>query len=87
MTALNERKLAEMDGRLVAVDDLVPAWTRVATAVKLAVLAIPGRARARLPHLTPHDGEALDDLCRAALLDALGAVKPSGPGEGAPAHD
>ncbi len=70
---LNELKKAEIEGRVIPLERIGPAWARVANATRSSVLAIPGKARSHLPHLTVHDGETIDLLCRDALENA-GAV-------------
>src|SRR5215472_11669964 len=42
---------------------LEPSWARVVRAVRGAVLAIPGRARFALPHLSVHDSQVLEEVC------------------------
>jgi terminase small subunit / prophage DNA-packing protein len=70
-------KNAAIEGELVPLCQLQPAWNRVTRAVRSAVLAIPGRARFALPHLTVHDASVLEDICRDQLeVAALGDKAP-----------
>jgi phage terminase Nu1 subunit (DNA packaging protein) len=71
---LNERKMAESEGRLIPYEQVAPAWGRVATSVRQHVLAIPAKSRFALPHLSAGDAQVLDNICR----DVLPTVKLQG---------
>jgi phage terminase Nu1 subunit (DNA packaging protein) len=59
----------------IQVGDLVPAkqveqqWAAAIVGVRTALLGLPSRARARLPHLTTAEMGVLDRLIREALAD------------------
>jgi len=76
MRELNEIKKAELEGRLVPVDEIEPAWARIMTAIRAQVLGVPGRLRFRLPHLTAHDGQVAEEVCRDALEAAADEAEP-----------
>lgn len=45
------------------------AWSRFAVVLRTSAMSVPSRARARIPHLTAHDGQVLDVLMREFLVD------------------
>lgn len=61
--------LAKLKGEILTLEEITVSWTAFAGLVKQAVLAIPGKARQTIPHLTAHDAEVLRDVCRGLLLD------------------
>jgi len=73
---LVEAKRRVLTSDLVPRDEIAPAWARVVRAVRSAMLAVPGRARFALPHLTVHDGEVLAEIVRDQLEAAALADKP-----------
>jgi phage terminase Nu1 subunit (DNA packaging protein) len=74
---LAEIKAAELEGKLVPVEQISPGWERVARTVRQGVLGIPGRARFALPHLTAVDSEVLMDLVREVLTDISETEAPA----------
>jgi phage terminase Nu1 subunit (DNA packaging protein) len=73
-TALKKEILA---GTVIRRENIAPAWARVVRSVRSGVLAIPGKARFALPHLTAHDAEELGRICRDQLeASALGDEPP-----------
>lgn len=60
-------KLARESGELLPLEEVEPAWMRVAETVKTRVLAIPPKAKEVLPHLTGEDIKALATLAIEAL--------------------
>lgn len=62
-------KLAALKGDMLTKDEISESWSRFASQVKGAVLAIPSKARSTIPHLTAHDGETLKRICRDILTD------------------
>lgn len=62
-----EMRLAKEEGRLVPVEQIEPAWLRVAETVKNRVLTLPPKAKEALPHLSTDDVKVLHRLCREAL--------------------
>ena len=69
-------KNAILEGTVVPVDKLEPAWAIIVRAVRSAMLAAPGKIRMRLPHLSAHDGEVIDEVIRAGLTDAALSDEP-----------
>jgi phage terminase Nu1 subunit (DNA packaging protein) len=65
-----ELKTAVLEGTLVPLEELQPAWSRVARSIMTAVMAAPGRIKFQLPHLTAFDEQVIEDLLREALNDA-----------------
>lgn len=70
---LTDLKRRHLEGALIPIEEIEPAWARVVRAARQSVLAIPNNARFRLPHLTIHDGGVLMELCREALEEASGS--------------
>jgi len=68
-------KNAALRSDLVSREEITEGWLRIVKAVRGAVLAIPTKARQKLPHLTAHDGEALAKICRDALTDVAESEK------------
>lgn len=68
-------KLARIKGEVLSLDELTRGWSTFAKAVKSMVLAIPGKARSSIPHLTPHDAEVLKTMCNDILADLAEEVK------------
>jgi phage terminase Nu1 subunit (DNA packaging protein) len=62
-----EMRLAKEEGRLIPVEQIEPAWLRIAETVKNRVLTLPPAAREAIPHLAVEDVKVLDRLCREAL--------------------
>jgi len=65
-------KLAQLDfeersGKLVPAEEVVAKWVELITISKTKLLAVPGKAKARLPKLTAADVRVLDQLIREAL--------------------
>jgi phage terminase Nu1 subunit (DNA packaging protein) len=63
-----------LEGSAIPYEAIAPAWARVVRAVRSAMLAVPGKARFRLQHLTPRDAEIIGEIIRdqleaAALTD------------------
>lgn len=65
-----ELKNAILEGQAVRIEDIQPAWARVARTLRAAVLAIPSKTRYSLPHMTPEDQSVLEQICRDQLEDA-----------------
>ena len=67
-----------LEGSTIPYEAIAPAWARVGRAIRSAMLAVPGKARFRLQHLTPRDaeviGEIRDQLKAAALTDQPPAI-------------
>lgn len=79
-----ELKNAILAGQAIEVDKIAPAWARVIRAVRAGVLALPGKIRFAVPHLTAHDQEEIKRLCldaldAAAVTDAPPAVEGADP--------
>jgi phage terminase Nu1 subunit (DNA packaging protein) len=72
---IKELKLAQLRGDVLTVAEVSESWSGFATAVRAAVLGLPGKARSTIPHLTAHDAEVLKRLCRNALSDLAEEVK------------
>lgn len=62
-----EIRVDREEGRLVPVEQIEPAWLRVAETVKNRVLTLPPKAKEALPHLNTEDVKVLHRLCREAL--------------------
>ncbi len=64
-----ELRFAKESGKLVPVEQIEPAWMRVAETVKNRVLTLPPAAKEAIPHLTTEDVKTLHRLCREALQE------------------
>jgi len=65
-----ERKTKE--GLLLKREDVDRAWGEAVTIAKTKLLAVPTRARQRIPHLTLEEIEDLTQLIREALQEVAG---------------
>src|SRR5438046_2508303 len=79
---LAELKAAKMRGELVEAAAVEAEWSGVLRTVRAAVLAVPSRVAARLPHLSKHDVAEMDAEIRAALGDIGGATNTQGDDHG-----
>ena len=65
---LVETKGKKLRGELVDAAEVEAEWSGVLRTVRAGMLAVPSRAAARLPHLTPHDIAEIDLEIREALI-------------------
>lgn len=65
--------LEERQGKLVAVDAISHELEKIVTETKTRILAVPGKARSMIPHLTNDDVVVIDKLLRAALTELADA--------------
>ena len=72
---IGEMKLMQLRGEMLTLSEVSASWSSFASAVKAAVLSIPSKARAKIPHLTAHDAESLKQMCRDILIDLSEEVK------------
>lgn len=56
-------------GLLVDAQKVKEEWYKLVTEAKTKILALPSKAKANLPHLSPADVSVIDRLCREALED------------------
>ena len=56
-------------GELLDANEVEADWSATLRNVRAGMLAVPSRAGARLPHLTPHDVAEIDAEVRAALTE------------------
>jgi len=56
-----------LEGSAIPYEAIAPAWARVVRAIRSAMLAVPGKARFRLQHLTPRDAEVIGEIIRDQL--------------------
>lgn len=59
-----------LEGSAVPYEAIAPAWARVVRAVRSSMMAVPGKVRFRLPHLTPRDAEVIGEVIRDQLKSA-----------------
>lgn len=64
---LNELKAAQIEGRMIAIEDVEEAWGALVTSTQELILTIPGRIRFDLPHLTGADQQVIDRTVRDML--------------------
>lgn len=74
---IQEIKLAQLRGEVLTLDEVSTSWSSFASAVKSAMLSVPGRARSTIPHLTAHDADVLRQICRDILQDLAEEVDAS----------
>jgi phage terminase Nu1 subunit (DNA packaging protein) len=60
-------KLRKLKGEVLTLREVSDAWAALAGSVKANVLAISGKARSQIPHLTAHDGKVIKTICRDTL--------------------
>jgi phage terminase Nu1 subunit (DNA packaging protein) len=73
-------KNAILERNSVPYEAIAPAWARVVRAIRSSMMAVPGKARFRLQHLTPRDAEVIGEIIRdqleaAALTDQPPAIR------------
>jgi phage terminase Nu1 subunit (DNA packaging protein) len=71
-----ELKNSIIAGSAIPYEAIAPAWARVVRAIRSAMLAVPGKARFRLQHLTPRDAEVLNEIIRDQLTAAALTDEP-----------
>lgn len=71
-------KNAEARGELLDAKAVEAEWSDILRTVRAGMLAVPSRAGARLPHLTPHDIAEIDAEVRAVLTELGGASTERG---------
>jgi phage terminase Nu1 subunit (DNA packaging protein) len=72
-------KADTLAGKLVEASSVAVEWAGVLREVRAALLAVPGRIRGRLPHLSPSDAETIDSEIRSALTGLADAGKGPSP--------
>lgn len=65
-----EMKNAKLRGETMTLQEVKEGWSRFATIVRTSILSLPSRIRARVPHLTPHDGVEIESEIRLVLEEA-----------------
>lgn len=70
---LSELKAAQLGAKLLDAGEVEREWANTLRDLRAAILALPGRVGARLPHLSKGDLAALDGELREALAAMGGA--------------
>ncbi|WP_420408686.1 hypothetical protein [Hoeflea sp.] len=70
-------ELAKLKGEVLLLSEVSEAWSSFAGRVKQTFLAIPGKMRATIPHLTAHDAETVKKICRDTLDELADEVEAS----------
>jgi phage terminase Nu1 subunit (DNA packaging protein) len=73
--ALARTRRMILEGSLIDVSRILPAWQRTARAIRQACLAIPSRCRSRLPHWSAFDAGIVEEEIREVLTQ-LGTNPP-----------
>ena len=60
-----------LEGSAIPYEAIALAWARVVRAIRSAMLAVPGKARFRLQHLTPRDAEVIGEIIRDQLEGSM----------------
>lgn len=66
-TATYRAKRLKLEGSLIPVAEVQAGWRQICTATRAAMLALPTRLAARLPHLNAADLRTIEDEVRQAL--------------------
>lgn len=66
-TLMYRAKRMKLEGSLIAVADVQAGWRQVCTSTRAAMLALPTRLAARLPHLNAADLRTIEEEIRQAL--------------------
>ena len=69
---------AQRSGELISTVEVTRIWSGIVMAARTALLALPSRCKARLPHLTVADLAVIDALirhCLVGLADGRGDVR------------
>ena len=66
---IEEIKLKQLRDEVLTVDEVSEDWSLLSSMFKTAVLAIPGKVRGELPHLSGSDEGRIRDIIRQILLD------------------
>jgi phage terminase Nu1 subunit (DNA packaging protein) len=64
-----EIELARLQGTSLEAEQTARAWEADSRRLLAALLAVPSRIRAQLPHLSAHDAQVIDREVRAALTE------------------
>lgn len=64
---LMQNRLRKEIGEVVEAADVEEGWSRIVLAAKTGVLAIPTKAKTRIPHLTSADIATLEEIVREVL--------------------
>ena len=64
-----EIELARLQGASLDAEQTARAWEADSRRLLAALLAVPSRIRAQLPHLSAHDAAVIDRELRAALAE------------------
>ena len=60
---------ARLRGELISLSDVKIGWTRFASVVRIAFLGLPTKIISAVPHMSPHDGQVVAEVCRNVLID------------------
>lgn len=66
---IKELELAKLQSETLSAVEIGAAWTSLATLVRQAIEVLPSRAGAAVSTLTPHDVNAIGNMCRDILQD------------------
>jgi len=65
--AMYRAKRLKLEGSLIPVAEVQNGWRQICTTTRAAMLALPTRLAARLPHLNAADLRAIEEEIRQAL--------------------
>lgn len=74
---IQEAKLAQIRGEVLSLEEVSESWSNFASIVRSAMLALPGKARTQIPHLTAHDAETIRTIVKDTLNDMADEVSAS----------
>jgi len=73
---LTQIRADQLMGKLIQIDELEAAWADVMVNIRQTVMSIPGRMRFGLPHMTAHDQQVLEGICRDVLEEVASGKAP-----------
>jgi phage terminase Nu1 subunit (DNA packaging protein) len=73
---LTQIKADQLAGQLISLEEIEAAFDALMVSIRQAVLAIPGRVRFGLPHLTAHDQKVIADECASVLEETASGKAP-----------
>jgi phage terminase Nu1 subunit (DNA packaging protein) len=78
---LTQIRADQLAGKLISLEEIEAAFDEVMVNVRQAVLAIPGRVRFGLPHITAHDQKVIAQVCNDVLEETASGKAPIPRGE------
>ncbi|ACM27552.1 hypothetical protein [Rhizobium rhizogenes] len=74
---IREIALKNLKSEVLTLEEIDGAWSTFASQLKAVMLAVPGKVRSRIPHITAHDQETLRTIVKDMLVDLAAEVDAS----------